>query len=244
MGKKFEKEYDVRYYETDVNRRLLLSRLTNFFDDCAVAQSEKLGIGIEFLNSKGFSWYLYQWDIKIERLPVFGERVVVRTKPEDFYNFYASRSFELFDEKENLIATAHSLWIFLDIKNKKVARIPQEIFLTYGVGENQKKNLKPLPVRGPENVSFTSEFIVSFRDFDTNFHVNQGVYIDWAIGSFPLDFLSSNFPSSLKCIYKKETNLNEKVKVYTELSGNNSFQKIVSSDNSEIFFVEMKWKNF
>ena len=71
----FEKEYDVRYYETDVNKRLLVSRLTNFFDDCAILQSEKLGVGIDFLNSKGFSWCLYQWDIKIVRLPVFGDRV-------------------------------------------------------------------------------------------------------------------------------------------------------------------------
>lgn len=73
--------------------------MLNYCDYCEVTQSHKLGVGVNFLVNSNLTWFLYQWDIRIKTLPLFGETVKILTEPLDFYRFYATRRFELFFTK-------------------------------------------------------------------------------------------------------------------------------------------------
>lgn len=46
----FEQEYRIHYYEIDYKKRALITSLMNYFDDVATCQSEKLGVGIDYLR--------------------------------------------------------------------------------------------------------------------------------------------------------------------------------------------------
>ncbi len=241
MGYIFEKEYDVRYYEVDFKGQLLLSRMLNYFDDCAVIQSQNLGIGVGYLFSINATWFLYQWNIEIKKLPSFGEKVKVITEPLDFYRFYATRRFELTGENSTIMARALSLWIFLDLEKKFPKRIPQDLMEKYGCSSDEK--LSPWEIKDPQKENYTLEFLTLPVNLDTNFHINQATYVDWVLSSLPMEFLSDYKPVNFKSIYKKEAKSLEKIKVITELNSQHlSIHKIISiSSGSELCNMEIEW---
>lgn len=242
MGYIFEKSYDVSYNEIDFRGRLQLSRLLNYFDDCAVVQSEKLGVGVDALLDMNVTWFLYQWDIEIKRLPQSGESVKAITEPLDFYRFYATRRFELLDKNGDLMAKALSLWIFLDFEKRMPKKIPPEFAEKYGCYPQDKK-LSSWDVRSPTKEDYSLEVISLPVNMDTNQHINQAVYIDWAISSLPIEFLKNSTPLKLKSMYKKEAMPLEKIKVLTELNNSQSLHKISSASNgSDLCMIEIEWQ--
>ena len=77
----FEFESYIRYSEVDSNRNLSLLSLLDYFQDCSVFHSEKLGIGVDYLNSINAAWVLSSWQIRINELPKLTDRVKVQTWP-------------------------------------------------------------------------------------------------------------------------------------------------------------------
>lgn len=74
----------VRYSETDSGQKMTFQALTNYLQDCCIFQSEDLGIGVDYLKEHAQAWFLASWQIVVERLPVLGEKITVKTWP---YNF-------------------------------------------------------------------------------------------------------------------------------------------------------------
>ena len=48
----------VRYSEVDENRRITLLSILNYFQDCSSFHSEKIGVGIDYLNKRQCAWVL------------------------------------------------------------------------------------------------------------------------------------------------------------------------------------------
>ena len=55
MGKRFEREYEIHYYDVDVKLQCKIESIVNYFTDIGTKQSEKLGVGIEYMTEQGVS---------------------------------------------------------------------------------------------------------------------------------------------------------------------------------------------
>ena len=86
-------ESRVRYSEVDSEKKLTLSSLLDYLQDCCTFQSEELGIGVEYLAGHQAAWVLSSWEIEILRYPEMGERIVTGTWPYDFKGFFGYRNF-------------------------------------------------------------------------------------------------------------------------------------------------------
>ena len=71
----------VRYSEVDEERKLSLTGVINYLQDCSTFQSEDLNQGIDYLTKKHRAWLLSSWQIIVDRYPKLGERIVVSTWP-------------------------------------------------------------------------------------------------------------------------------------------------------------------
>ena len=89
----------VRYSEVDENRRITLLSILNYFQDCSSFHSEKIGVGIDYLNKRQCAWVLSSWQIVLGELPVFGQEITVQTWPYSFKGFLGERNFCIRDEK-------------------------------------------------------------------------------------------------------------------------------------------------
>lgn len=187
----YEFKSRIRYSETDSNGFLSLEALMNYFQDASTFQSEELGVGLEFLYSKGMAWVIASWQIEVERFPRLLENVSVGTFPHRFHSFLGERNFYMKDEEGNMIAKADSLWTLVDLKSMKPAIPPQELAGKYTIEPKLEMSLSNRRIRIPEGEGVeaiqSDNLIVRAYHLDTNNHVNNVQYIRMGMGCIPKD---------------------------------------------------------
>lgn len=170
----------IRYSEVDSEQNMTFPALINYLQDCCTFQSEDIGKGVDYLKEHQIAWVLSSWQIVMERQPHFGEEIVVHTWPYDFKGFYGYRNFKVENEKGELLAYANSVWVYMDIKQGRPARIPQEIMDAYQLEERYPMDYAQRKLQIPDNMTAEDSFLVQREQIDTNHHVNNERYIAMA----------------------------------------------------------------
>ncbi len=213
----FIKEYEVHYYHCNADMQCSLYSMIRFFEDIAIQQSERLGVGVEFYNRERVGWMLARWLINIERLPKFGEIIKIVTTPKAFSGFYANREFSVLDSDGNEIISASTLWIFVNLDTRRPARISQLMFDKYGPSREDIKTFTKLnEVKPVEHVEYEKKFHVRLSDMDTNGHVNNSQYINWSMETLSPGMHSDYKIKSLAVNYLKETSVDDIVIAKTD----------------------------
>ncbi|MEA4901106.1 acyl-[acyl-carrier-protein] thioesterase [Desulfitobacterium sp.] len=214
---KYQKEFEVHYYEVDVYQELTLPALLDYLEETAIAHSEAVGYGITRLKERGYGWVLNRWQIEIIHYPHRGDRIKVQTWMSNSKRFYAEREFLVLSAENEVIAQANSLWIFLNLEKRRPHRIPQEIQEAYSLVP-EKVQLLPFPDFNDNHSGQTEEceFMVRRSDIDTNAHVNNVKYIEWLLETIPEDVYRTSKISSLEVIYKKESTYGQIIHAFTE----------------------------
>ncbi|MCY6372124.1 acyl-[acyl-carrier-protein] thioesterase [Clostridium ganghwense] len=241
-----EKEYEIHFYEVNYKKKALITSLIDYLNDVAIYQSEQLGIGLDYMLENNMAWILYKWDISVKEYPKLGDKIRVRTLAHSIRKFYAYRKFYIVDEQDKIIATANSIWMLIDIKNKKPMRIGKEIEKVYRLTEENVGILKIDNINKVERIDNNVEFKVRYSDIDTNGHVNNEKYAAWIIESVPLDIVLNYTLINIKITYKKETKYGEKIKVLTQKEDKEEYviliYKIIKDNGEELTLGETTWK--
>jgi medium-chain acyl-[acyl-carrier-protein] hydrolase len=244
-GKRLEKEYEIHYYEVDYKKRALITSLVNYFEDIATCQSEELGVGMTYLLEKGWAWVLYKWDIKVERYPLYGEKVIVKTFPYSFKKFYAYRKFEICDSQGERVAYADSMWFLIHMEKRRPIRVAEDIYRAYGIPPEENFSLEMEDITPPKKPEKELHFNVRYSDIDTNLHVNNVKYLDWMIETVPREIVMNYTLKNIKITYQKETRYGEEIRVCTEIVEEGEIRqclhKIVDSEGNELTLGKTTW---
>lgn len=215
--RKFSKEFEVHYYEIDSRQMATPIAILNYLEETAVAHSESVGLGIVKLKSEGVGWVLNRWQLRMERYPLWGQKVRVKTWPSSFERFYATREFLLTDEQGGALGRASSLWVYLNIIKKRPMRIPTQYSTPYGLDRIQAV-AEPYQEVELENPDDCLEFRIRKSDIDTNNHVNNAKYVEWALEAIPPALSENGILASLDIAYKKEASYGSGVRSACKLS--------------------------
>lgn len=197
----------VRYSEADSRQKMTFQALTNYLQDCCIFQSEDLGIGVDYLKEHAQAWFLASWQIVVERLPVLGEKITVKTWPYNFKGFYGYRNFTIEDAEGKIYAYADSQWIFMDLKRERPARISDKMLEEYQMEEPFKMDYADRKIKLPEKMQEKESFQIRPEQIDTNHHVNNEQYIAMA-----KNYLPENFNiHKMRAEYRKAAVLGDKV---------------------------------
>ena len=197
----------VRYSEADSRQKMTFQALTNYLQDCCIFQSEDLGIGVDYLQEHAQAWFLASWQIVVERLPVLGEKITVKTWPYNFKGFYGYRNFTIEDAEGKICAYADSQWIFMDLKRERPARISDKMLEEYQMEEPFKMDYADRKIKLPEKMLEKESFQIRPEQIHTNHHVNNEQYIVMA-----KNYLPENFNiHKMRAEYRKAAVLGDKV---------------------------------
>ena len=165
--------------------------------------------------------------------PKYNEEIIIKTWPRVLEKFYSYRDFEIYDNNNNLIAIASSKWIMMNTETGKIERVNENIAKSYGIVEKSvfDKPLNEKP-REPENLKLNFKYKIQRRDIDTNRHVNNVHYIDFALESLPEDIYRSNEFNNIQIHYKKEIKYGETINCYYSFKNNKHIVTIKSEDES------------
>ncbi len=186
MSGVYEKAYQLK--SSDVNRwqRLRTSVLMRWLQEAAIAHTEKLGMGREKTLDRGLFWIVSLQKTEILRMPVYDEKVTVRSWPGRTMHVFFPRYYELISEdKKETLVRASALWMLLDEKTRRFV-FPE----SYGIviDGTVTGNEIALPA-SPKSLPFTKEtaFSVPFSYVDLNGHMNNTRYYDLADDLLPFE---------------------------------------------------------
>lgn len=240
------KEYSINYYDIDYKRKALITSIINYFGDLSMYQSDTLGVGMDYLEQNKLAWVLYKWDITIDRYPLYGEKIVIKTIPHSFRKFYAYRRYEILDSNGCIIGRANSTWFLINTEKRRPIRVSDGFYKAYGIDENANDEIVIDSIEDFEEVHSDKEFVVRYSDIDTNRHVNNAKYVSWAIESVPLDMVLHYTLKRIKVEYLKETTYGHVIKALTEINEMEDRivcrHKIVNDEGKKLTLLESTWE--
>lgn len=206
---KVELKRQVRYGEVDPFFRQKIGSLFKLLTDAAVQHSESAGFGPRQLIRTGHAWVLNKFGVRIHRYPEYGETLKVLTWHRGQKGVRAYREFEVFADKRRL-AAASSVWLYIDMQNKKILRLPETVGADYTVETETTLGMPLNGWKGQRLFPVDSDIETTIRrsDYDPVGHVNNAAYLDYIETSVLADFGETAHIRTLNIEFLKEINRN------------------------------------
>ena len=211
----YTKKFDITFSDINENNELSNKGILRIMQEVAGLHSSTLGYGLNDAPTTGYVWLLLNWKLQVFFRPKWEETLTVNTWSKSMNPLFAYRDIEIFDNKNNLVAVGSSKWILFDINKKSLIKIPEPIkekFLNVAKSVFEEKFNEKL--KEPENSEFIMDYKIQRRDIDTNHHVNNLNYLDYAYEALPEDIFSNISFSNVEIMYKHEAKLGDTISVF------------------------------
>jgi len=203
----FTKDYAVHSYETDARGLAKASTLLNFLQDAAGEHAARLGVGVHDLVRRNMTWVLSRYHVVIRRYPAMGARLEVTTWPSAKRGYFALRDFEAADA-DGPVLSASSSWMVIALDRKQPVKVDEAIAVPYAVERRALEDpFDSLPV--PEARDAEVRFRVESGHIDWNRHVNNAIYVQWALEAVPAEVLTTRRPAEIEVSYRAEAFLGD-----------------------------------
>lgn len=209
----FSKRFEITLFDVGESNELSNKGILRFLQEIACIHSGLCGSSPNNVNETGIAWVVLNWKLHVYCRPCWNTPLIVKTwaSNQKYVSFY--RDFEITDENNNLVAIATSKWIPFDVRNHTFAKLTPEISNNYTIINKHVFN-EPIKekIAEPESSAFVKEYVVLQRDLDTNHHVNNLNYLDFACEALPVN-IPSNF-ADVEIMYKNEAKLDDVLEMY------------------------------
>ena len=228
----FTYKYKIKYSDVGTDNTITLKALVDTLQEAAISHSEDSGYGVNNIPNTHLAWLLLNWKVEIKSYPILNDTIIVKTWPRLFDKLYSYRDFEVYDKNNNLLAIASSKWFAIDTQNKKIRKLTPEITQAYGepVTKSVFNETFSEKIKIPKQLKLNFNYTIQRRDLDTNKHVNNLHYIDYALETLDENIFNNTTFYNLEILYKKEIMIKENIKCYYSLENN---KHIVTINNGE-----------
>lgn len=241
----FSKEYEVKYYEKNLNGDFKESALLNILQDIATLSAESLGFGPSFVFANNFAWVVLKYHIEIYKQLSNLDSVILKTEPRGVTKLYAFRDFGIYAKDGKLLGKATSTWALIDMESRRMLptqkTLPMMLPFEKRVDDLEYGNIEKF-----EKPLYQKEFEVRFDDIDINKHANNSNYLVWALESLPPEFRNTHNIKTIDIKFKKEIALGGKVLTETNLTLENQRPRTTHfikniENNEELASVQLNW---
>ncbi len=224
----------IGYSQTNAKGVLTIGELSKHFQNCSNFQSDDLGVGFEYLEAHKAGWVIVYHEILFHKMPVSGQPVRIGTSAYRLKGCFGFRNFFLLDEKDEVLAVSDSTWVYMDLKEKRIMRAPQEVMdaynrdaeVQYEMGTHGRK------ISTPEELTPARSFDLRQADVDSNGHVNNTVYVMLCEELLPPD----RTVERLRIEYRTEAHFGEHLHAFTAQT-EEAFYVVLKNDDGEITTV-------
>lgn len=205
-------------YMTDWAERLKPVSFMELAQEIAQHGADCLGFGHDPMAEHGATWVLSRMHIIFEKMPKWKDDVRFETWHKALNGLLFLRDFEMLDAERNVLVSATSSWLIMDVAERRLCRpdrftglIPTEPQCPGdAIKEPAPKIVLPKDVE-PELIR---EHSVHYSDVDFIGHANNTRYIEWAMDCLPEELLYSQPLKELVVNYNAEVHRGETVQFY------------------------------
>lgn len=226
----YSKEERVKYLDVDRTNKLSNQAIINYMQDIAVEHANSIGNGLNNKAETHTVWLLLNWKVKIFSRPKCEDILKISTWPRIIEKCYSWRDFEIYNNEE-LVAIATSKWILVNSETGKITKISPEAKEKYEIYDKSIFEEEILDkLQEPKDPKLVYEETVGRTKIDTNNHLNNLYYLDYAIESLPEDVYQNNIFNNIDIMYKKEIKYKDKIKCLYKFENNEHIVSIKSED--------------
>ncbi len=244
MSEKYYKaDYKVRIADADSRGLLKFPALLQMLQEIATEHAQMLGVDYSSLAAEGLGWALSKIIVNIDELPKWGERVFIETWASARDRIVTYREFVARDKDGRRLFTARSQWLVFDLKERRIARMSRVKDWPRDEENFANGETFDAPFEKVETADRIVENHARNDDIDLNAHVNNSVFLIWALDSVPDEFQRDRLPERLKISFLKEVLPQNIISSQCQLSGDRSIHSLVNkSDGSECARINIDWK--
>ncbi len=171
--------FRVRYYECDAYGHVNNATYLRYMQETAFDASTAAGYSPARYAELDRQWLVRATDIEYLQPLRYGDSVEVKTWVVDFERVTSRRVYEFYRQDE-LVAKAHTDWVYLQRSTGRPATIPPELiaaFFPEGLPGSTPPRAKFPPAPPPPPGVFTMQRRVTWQDIGPAGHVNNAVYL-------------------------------------------------------------------
>lgn len=179
MSEEFTLSSVVSYWDVDRDQLLTLGGVFKLLQEAAIKHADRYDLGAKAMVAHGGSWVLNRMIASINRYPRYEEAVTVRTWSAGIRGFRGYRDLRILAGEE-LLLSASSLWLYVDLRTKSLARVPGALAERFPLGEAEmfRPDIDRVRYDVPGVAAGSSEVSLRYSDFDGNAHLNNTAYFD------------------------------------------------------------------
>lgn len=181
----YNEDYRIRSYETDINARATIQTILNYMQNSGFNHALQLNKAGGLTPDPDIAYFLTRQRARVLRYPDWKEQVSLVSWLEPRFEKYAVREFEILDSGGNIIICATNSALFYNVKEKRV--IPaSECMHGIPVPSRERALDDPFnPIPKISRAHFSRDFTARLADLDMYRHVNNVVYVEWAVETIP-----------------------------------------------------------
>jgi acyl-ACP thioesterase len=246
MKKSWEDEYSIAFAEVDTKNEVFLPHLWNLMQETAWHHADHLGVGYSDLVKQQHFWVLSRLSIQMDEYPRWGDRIKIRTWLTGIGRLFALRNFSIANSKGDILATAKSAWLVLDLKSRRPQKINPVFKHILHMFDDLVSNEEPEKLPSPVQSKVGKSYMVRYSDIDRHHHVNNTKYIEWILDSYPFEIHQKYHIHTFEINFLAESSHEDEIWIHTESLGDSppAFFHSVSrkGDGRELCRARATWK--
>ncbi len=216
LRKSWEDEYSIAFCEVDTKEEVFLPTLWNFMQETAWHHADHLRVGYSDLMEHQSFWVLSRLSIQMDEYPRWGDQIRIKTWLTGATRLFALRNFSIANSKRNILGTAKSAWLVLDLKTRRPQKIEPLFEHLRHLLDSSELAEEPEKLRDTVQPKMKKSFMVRYSDIDMHHHVNNTKYIEWIGDSYTLEMHQNYHIHTLQMNYLAESAHGDEISVYTE----------------------------
>lgn len=232
----------VVHSQTDYFGNLSVYQLGNMLLDIAGLHAENLGIAMDRLISKGFTWVIVGLKINIFCPIKVNQIIEIQTGINSITNLASERFFRVFVDNQ-LVASAQSMWMIIDYKKRN------SVFLGEIINNLDDIVVSDMAIESYRRLKFNSleeqkvfTKKITYTQLDINKHLYSMEYIKMVLDLFDLQRFENQGIKSINMNYISEVLPGEEISFYiAKDQDKESLIEIKNKDSKTVFRSQIIW---
>lgn len=229
---KFIQNFHIPCYNTDMSWRLKPAAFMDLAQEAANLHATRLGFGYDDLIASKTAWVLSRMHVEFVDTPMWREDVTLKTWHKGLERLFFLRDFIVTDPEGKPKIKATTSWLVLNLETRRLVRDPHLLDDGTVCSENVlEKPADKVVMPKDAEIALVVEHNVGYSDLDMNGHVNNAMYMQWAMDAVNYEI------SSVKPVKEFTINFNHEIKPQETVS---IYKAIVEKDDGRHVFIEGK----
>jgi len=242
----YSKQYVIRYSETGANGRITCQNILNYFQDIGSDHAGVLGISAFDLIQKNMAWVIYEMQLHIFDYPKWDTPFTLSTWRYPYRKLYEIRAFEGKKDDGAIVFSGKCSWVMIHLKNKQPVRLnkhlPDVLLNNYIKIDHTFESIIP-----PDKHDCESDHEVRMHHLDFNQHVNNIIYLQWALENTPMDIQTRLLPAQVDIHFSGDAHLGDHIKCFSQKVDHNPtfvHQIMHTEKKIKLTLIQTRWKAF